>query len=73
MTKTYFAKKKKNNAHLGDNRSRKKKEIFLKLTACNDWRIENDDQIVYRYEYKQYRYFCKYFRVILCSPILFTI
>lgn len=73
MTKTYFAKKKKNNAHLGDNRSRNKKEIFLKLTACNDWRIENDDQIVYRYEYKQCRYFCKYFRVILCSPILFTI
>lgn len=50
MTKTYFAKKKKNNAHLGANRSRNKKEIFLKLTACNDWRIANYDQIVYRYE-----------------------
>lgn len=50
MTMTYFAKKKKkNNAHLGDNRSRNK-EIFLKLTACNDWRIANYDQIVYRYE-----------------------
>lgn len=50
MTKTYFAKKKKNNAHFGANRSRNKKEIFLKLTACNDWRIANYDQIVYRYE-----------------------
>lgn len=38
--------KKKNNATLGDNRSRNKKKIFLKLSACNYWRIANYDQIV---------------------------
>lgn len=46
MTRTYFAKKKKTNATLGDNRSRNKKKIFLKLSACNYWRIANYDQIV---------------------------